>query len=1116
MDKVLVTCCLLGLLLYYNTLNAGFVYDDSRAILSNPDVLPSTPLLNVWTNDFWGTPLSSRSSHGSYRPLCMMAFRLDYSFCGLKPACYHITNVALYLLSIVLVAQLARALLPPGPAKLAVLFFTVHPIHTEAVAGIVGRADLLSSIFYLFSLLSYLKHIKYRNRTARHGDLYCAHNSKQRARVASKRNGKSHCNGTLIYSNANNHVDETSKRNGKSHSTAVTSAYVNGGSHISDVTQVSKRKGHYNGVTFSNGTNHIGEISKRNGKVHSDGATQTYSNGSDVTQTSKNHCNRTVLLHGASIHCNGDALHEHSPKEYSNGDVKPKTYWNGSLHSQSLGNGTSGDTELRGLKNGCHQVNGNGTPNGLICGSMHNGSAYGDFKSFCGRNGFCNGLNGFSRKSKQFSVRLKVLEFLVKLSVSFSSCGIRKSVGSVLGRLTGAEFQERRDHVCQWGSLALTVLFASAAMISKETGVTVLAVCAVLDLIHSRRTLSFKDPTMNRSLMVMGCSGILLLLFRGYMMGSTAPTFATADNPTAKSASLFVRTATFLYLPVFNLSLLLLPLQLSFDWSMDAVPRIHSLLDRRNLFSLLFYLALYKLAHNSYRGILLEQDRKCPPPDRKCAYSVTRVECKTCKHLRTHHNMRELCACASRKSTKCRCSRKLLRRPLPLAVDRGRLLGHHQTVLVCLALTALPFLPATNFFFYVGFVVAERVLFTPSVGFCFLMALGCGLLERRSNCRIVRGLAYIVLIVFSARTVHRNRDWLDEESLYRASLRINPPKAYGNLGSVLSSQGRLDEAEHALKMALSFRPNMADVHYNLGLLYQSRHQFDDAIRSYELAIQFRSSLALAHLNLGQLLGSLGRCEEAEMVLTRCANISGEGLKDLHTHELTRISALLHLGRLHADRGRYQDAVDVYKRAVKEMPPYYQPQILYNLLGEALSRLGQVEAAEYWYQAALQAKPDHVPAHLTYGKLLARNKTRIPEAELWFQKAQKLAPKDPSVHQHFGQFLAERGRFLEAAYHLVKAAELAPTEYDLVVSAATALRQAGHGQKAEQMYRRAVELKPMESGSHSNLGAMLHLNGRYEEAIKSYSEALRLDPRDSTTLHNLEKLEKLMSRPRVKT
>lgn len=48
------------------------------------------------------------------------------------------------------------------------------------------------------------------------------------------------------------------------------------------------------------------------------------------------------------------------------------------------------------------------------------------------------------------------------------------------------------------------------------------------------------------------------------------------------------------------------------------------------------------------------------------------------------------------------------------------------------------------------------------------------------------------------------------------------------------------------------------------------------------------------------------------------------------------------------------------------------QSVFNVLGETLARLQQDEEAERWYMAALQAQPDHVPAHITYGKLLAKN------------------------------------------------------------------------------------------------------------------------------------------------
>ena len=47
----------------------------SRAILKNPDLQSDTPLINLFYNDFWGTPLTHSGSHKSYRPLCVLTFR---------------------------------------------------------------------------------------------------------------------------------------------------------------------------------------------------------------------------------------------------------------------------------------------------------------------------------------------------------------------------------------------------------------------------------------------------------------------------------------------------------------------------------------------------------------------------------------------------------------------------------------------------------------------------------------------------------------------------------------------------------------------------------------------------------------------------------------------------------------------------------------------------------------------------------------------------------------------------------------------------------------------------------------------------------------------------------
>lgn len=91
-------------------------------------------------------------------------------------------------------------------------------------------------------------------------------------------------------------------------------------------------------------------------------------------------------------------------------------------------------------------------------------------------------------------------------------------------------------------------------------------------------------------------------------------------------------------------------------------------------------------------------------------------------------------------------------------------------------------------------------------------------------------------------------------------------------------------------------------------------------------LTFFLPLAVAYLNMGQLLATMGRCEEAESVLKVCASLDGSHSKDPVNHETSRMSALVTLGKLHADRGRYLDAVQAYKHAVSILPPYYNSRV----------------------------------------------------------------------------------------------------------------------------------------------------------------------------------------------
>ncbi|XP_013776748.2 transmembrane and TPR repeat-containing protein CG4050-like [Limulus polyphemus] len=149
-----------ALTVYSTSLGGNLVFDDVAAIQENRDVRPSSSLLNLFLNDFWGTPLQKEQSHKSYRPFTVFTFRLNYAVHGLQPLGYHMINVLLHALVCVLYYRLCLLFLPRVVSFVAAILFSVHPIHTEAVAGVVGRAELLSAVFFLSALSQYVRLIQ--------------------------------------------------------------------------------------------------------------------------------------------------------------------------------------------------------------------------------------------------------------------------------------------------------------------------------------------------------------------------------------------------------------------------------------------------------------------------------------------------------------------------------------------------------------------------------------------------------------------------------------------------------------------------------------------------------------------------------------------------------------------------------------------------------------------------------------------------------------------------------------------------------------------------------------------------------------------------------------------
>ncbi|MBI3008147.1 MAG: tetratricopeptide repeat protein, partial [Candidatus Omnitrophica bacterium] len=166
----IILIIIVGLILYFNTFHNSFVWDDEYLIEKDIRIRSWEKLPEMFVSSL---SLPSPKQGNFYRPFQVISFLFDYSFWKLNPVGYHITNLFFHILNGLLIYFLARMLLRdnltggtsavvdetpvlPLTSLLAALLFLVHPVHTEAVTYISGRADPMVTSFCLVSLILFL------------------------------------------------------------------------------------------------------------------------------------------------------------------------------------------------------------------------------------------------------------------------------------------------------------------------------------------------------------------------------------------------------------------------------------------------------------------------------------------------------------------------------------------------------------------------------------------------------------------------------------------------------------------------------------------------------------------------------------------------------------------------------------------------------------------------------------------------------------------------------------------------------------------------------------------------------------------------------------------------
>jgi len=137
---------------------AGFICDDDYHVRANPCIVGPLGLKEIWT-----------TNAGLFFPLTLTTFWIVHALWGLAPLPYHLMNVFQHALSAVVLWQVLRHLQLPG-AWLGAALWALHPIQVETVAWISELKNTQSGLFYLLTILFYLKWRKGRDGRERSRD----------------------------------------------------------------------------------------------------------------------------------------------------------------------------------------------------------------------------------------------------------------------------------------------------------------------------------------------------------------------------------------------------------------------------------------------------------------------------------------------------------------------------------------------------------------------------------------------------------------------------------------------------------------------------------------------------------------------------------------------------------------------------------------------------------------------------------------------------------------------------------------------------------------------------------------------------------------------------------
>jgi tetratricopeptide (TPR) repeat protein len=235
-----------------------------------------------------------------------------------------------------------------------------------------------------------------------------------------------------------------------------------------------------------------------------------------------------------------------------------------------------------------------------------------------------------------------------------------------------------------------------------------------------------------------------------------------------------------------------------------------------------------------------------------------------------------------------------------------------------------------------------------------------------------------------------------QEALMRQRLRKYPDDlfAYANLGAVLQSMGRLDEAVFNFRAALRIKSDDATVHNNLGGSLVSMGRLEEAISHFREALRSSPDYLDAHYNLGNSLLAAGKPEEAIPQFREVLRVNPD---DANAHN--------DLGSALVMQAKLSEAAEEFERALRFNPENAYAH--YNL-GYVLARQGKLAEARAHLEHALSLKADDADTHNELGSVYAREGNLLRAIDQ-FETALRLDPRNADARDNLQRVRAQLGK-----------------------------------------------------------------------------------------------------------